>query len=103
MKNIVIKNDLFDISNRLKSIDKNYFVVFNTAKQKYEIHYKRAKNTYELTLPFNFLDARTIDFVQKTRMENKELIFAEMEKANLKIEAENKNKILNKIGEIYES
>ena len=66
----IIKNDIFNIAKRLKSIDKKYFIVFNSDRNKYEVHYARAKNTYELTIPYDTLDARTIDFVLKTRIQN---------------------------------
>lgn len=103
MKNIVIKSDLFDISNRIKSIDKKYYIVFNLQNGKYEVHYKRTKNTYELTLPFTELDARTIEYVQKTKIENQKKLIAEMENQNALLEAENVKKILKKAGEVYDS
>jgi hypothetical protein len=102
--NIEIKTDLFNISNRLKSIDKKYFVVFNTQKNCYEIHYRRAKNTYELTVPFGTLDARTVQFVQKTKIENSKQIYEEIEKANQKaVEANQKKTLEQTYRSIYES
>lgn len=100
----IIKNDIFNIANRLKSIDKNYFVVFNFSRNKFEVHYKRAKNTYELTVPYDALDARTIDFVLKTRIQNKQKIFEEIENSNKKLEQKNIKNLIEKIDRrIYES
>ncbi|HEY8423462.1 MAG TPA: hypothetical protein VIL23_01715 [Clostridia bacterium] len=67
---IKIENDLYDIANRLKSIDSGYFVVFDTERKKYEIHNtNNIGNTYCLTVPYDCLDARAVDFVNKTRRE----------------------------------
>lgn len=104
MKYIEVKNDLFDIANRIKQIDPKYFVVFNIVTKKFEVHYKRAKNTYELTLPYDALDARAVDFVQKTKVENSKKIFEEMELQNQKLAESIQSKTKQKIERsIYES
>ncbi len=36
-----ITNDLFNIANRIKQIDRNYFIVFNKKKLNYEVHNKK--------------------------------------------------------------
>ncbi len=100
----IIKNDIFNIAKRLKSIDKKYFIVFNSDRNKYEVHYSRAKNTYELTIPYDTLDARTIDFVLKTRIQNKQKIFEEIENSNKKLEQQNIKNLIEKMDRrIYES
>lgn len=83
---IKIYEDVFDITTRLKEIDKDYFVVFNTQKNKYEVHNKSQKNTYCLSVPFSGLDSRTIDLTLKTRRENIDKILKEIEQNNEKIE-----------------
>lgn len=87
-----IKEDLFNISNRIKQIDNNYFLVYNTLRKKFEVHYKRDKYTYELTIPYNELDARAVDFVRKTRVHNKEIILEEIKKNNAILENEKQKK-----------
>ena len=82
----VIKDDLFDIVKRIKQIDPKYFVLYNLTRHKYEIHYSRSKNTYELTVPYDNLDARTIDFVLKTRMQNQKKLLEEIENSNKKLQ-----------------
>ncbi|MBR1925631.1 MAG: hypothetical protein IJ837_02125 [Clostridia bacterium] len=90
---IKITEDVFDISNRLKEIDSNYFVVFNTKKQKFEIHNKSQKNTYCLTVLNNKLDCRAIEQTLKSRRERFDKILQEIEKNNQKIIDDNNKKI----------
>ena len=98
-----IKSDLFDISKRIKAIDKKYFVVFNQTKNRFEVHYRRNKNTYELTIPYKTLDARAVEFVRKTMVQNKQKIFDEIEKTNAELEKkQTKNIIENVNRRIYE-
>lgn len=104
LKYIKIENDVFDVVNRIKSIDSKYFVLFNQKNKKYEVHYERAKNTYELTLPFDELDARAVLHVLKTKVENRKKIFAEIEKQNQKLmEKEQKEKIEKLQRSVYAS
>ena len=35
---IKIESDIFEISKRVKDIDENYYIVFDTKKNKYELH-----------------------------------------------------------------
>ena len=102
MFKFLIKNDLFNVVNRLKSIDKKYFVVYNCKNHKYEVHYKRAKNTYELTVPYDKLDSRTISLVLSTKIENQRDIFEKMEKENQLLEQKNKTQILENLRRVYE-
>lgn len=97
----IIKDDLFNISARLKSVDKNYFIVFNHNRKKFEIHYKRAKNTYELTVPYEKLDARTVALVQKTKIGNQKEILKQIEENNKKIEINKQKNLENNIRSVY--
>ena len=90
---IKIYEDVFDITKRLKEIDRNYFVVFNTKKQKFEVHNKSQKNTYCLSVPYNTLDIRTIFLTLKSRRENIDKILEEIDVNNQKLEQENNRKI----------
>ena len=98
-----INNDLFDIANRIKQIDDKYFIVFNTARKKFEVHYKRNKNTYELTIPFEQLDARAVEFVRKTRMQNKQKILEEINNNNALLKEKEQKQIKENIRRIYEN
>lgn len=82
---IEIKNDLFDIANRLKQIDKDYFVLFNTSKKVFELHAKgQPYSSYCLTFPYTELDERAVSLALKTRAENKDKLIKEMEEENQK-------------------
>lgn len=93
---IEIQNDIYFINSRLKEIDDNYQIYFNTKRNLFEIHNKgQIGDSYCLTIPYSLLDQRTIDLVKKTNIQNKEKILKEIEKNNEKIENNNKKRILN--------
>lgn len=93
---IEIKNDLFNVVKRLKNIDKDYFVVFDSKKQKFELHHSgQGRNTYCLTFPYTQLDARAILHTLITSVKNSEKLFFEIEKNNLQIEKGVQDKIVD--------
>lgn len=98
-----IKNDIFNISNRLKSINKKYFIVYNYKKNRYEVHFERARNTYELAVPYKVLDARTIDLVLKTKIENQKDIYQQIENSNLSLQKEKQKQVIQNLRSKYES
>lgn len=81
-----IENDTFDICDRLKSIDEGYFVVFNTKRDRYEVHNSFQRETFCFVVPYKQLDSRTIDFCLKTRRQNAAQIFEEIDKHNQDME-----------------
>ena len=86
-----IYNDVFNISKRIKYLNKNYYIVFNTSKNKFEVHDSSlVKNTYCLTLPYNQLDERALKYVLSTRCEYVEEILNKIEINNKKLESANK-------------
>lgn len=97
MYKIEIKNDMFDIVKRLKSIDNSYFVMYDKKFSRYELHSNdQVGSTYTLTIPYQNLDKRTIDYVLKTRRENYEKLIKEMELNNQKLEQKEMSNILDK-------
>ncbi len=78
-----IECDLFGIAKRLKSIDRRYELFFNRKKNRYEIY---ANGAMQMALPFERLDARTLTYARKTRLENLEKIIAEIEEENARLE-----------------
>lgn len=85
---IVISDDLFGISKRLKRIDDGYFLVYNKKTKKYEVHNsKNRDNTLSLVSPFETLDIRLVHLVQRTRVENFSQIIKEIDETNEKIES----------------
>jgi hypothetical protein len=84
---IKIENDLFDIAARLREIDSGYFVLFDTGKKVYQIHNAaQANGTYCLTLPYDSLDARAVEYVKSTRRQFAAEIFKRIESHNKKLE-----------------
>ncbi len=73
---VEINNDIYFINSRIKEIDKNYQIYFNTAKKSFEIHNReQIGGSYCLTVPYSLLDARTIEYVRETRVENRKELF----------------------------
>jgi len=81
-----IYSDPFDICDRLKSIDQGYYVVFNTKRDRYEVHNAFQADTFCFVVPFGQLDSRTVDYCLKTRRQNADKIFEEMDKHNAMLE-----------------
>ena len=97
---IKIHSDALLVTQRLKQIDENYFVVYNTSKNRYELHHKKQiGNTYCLACPYPFLDERFINLAQKTKIENSNEIIEQIEKHNLKIEKNNIQNLIEQLGE----
>lgn len=81
---VYVSNDAQGIVDRLKEFDPDYFVMFNPAKQKYEIHSKaNTGSTYCMTA-FKELDFRTIEIVRKSHITRAAVLFKEMQEANEK-------------------
>lgn len=101
---IKITHDVFNIAKRIKQINKNYFIMFNTKSENFEVHNKSYKNTFCLCLPFKNLDSRVITYVLKS--EKVEECFEEIEKNNSKLEKSKQNKIKDMVNyqlkEIYD-
>ena len=77
---VLINNDVFEISNRVKKFDSSYRVVYDNEKDKYQI-YSTVLNgaieiiggiqlTYVCTLPYRELDKRSIDYLYATSINN---------------------------------
>lgn len=78
---ILIEEDVFEISKRLKEIDDGYFLVYDTKKSMYEVHNKYQSNTYCLSISGN-LDSNVIDVVLRTNILNIDNILREVDKNN---------------------
>ena len=78
-----IRHDVYEISKRIKDIDRYYFIVYDTSKSCFEIHNSyQIDSTYCLTLPFEFLDERTLQYVRETSSANIEKILQKIEDEN---------------------
>ena len=61
-----IKNDVFDIADRLRQIDGGYYPVYNLTRRRYEIHHAQQRPTLCVVLPYDSLDSRAIDRLYAT-------------------------------------
>lgn len=77
---IAVTGDVFSICDRLKEIDKDYFVMFNRLTQRFEVHVKGGESTLGCELPFDELDARTIAYVREHHSSRMAAILKQMER-----------------------
>lgn len=86
---IEVKNDVFDIVKRIKNIDNDYFVIFDTKRQIFELHCKNQyQNSFCLTL-YESLDERSVNKTLMTRKQNQDKLFEEITRHNKKLKGEN--------------
>ncbi len=79
----VVDSDCLGIVQRLKEIDKDYFLVFDLDKKKFELHNSsQVQDTYCLTFEFEQIDERMLEQTLRTRVQNSDAFFEEMEKEN---------------------
>ncbi len=86
----LIKNDMFNIVKRIKKLDANYLVYYNTDKKRYELYYNQGFNKQlEITLSntcLTFLDYKKVCI---SRVYNMQKILKQIEEDNAKKEAKN--------------
>lgn len=92
LKNLIKINDLCFISAKLKNINKNFELFFNTKNNFFEVHDTSKDNSFVITFS-TYPNENLILKLQKTKSLNKN-IFKEIEENNKKVEEKN-NKILN--------
>lgn len=102
----LIKNDLFDICNRIKFFDRNYCVVFDTNNGNYKV-YSKCKNEkrpefvegdklyYVLTLPYKELDYRCIKYLYQTEIKDIDLLIKNINEQNKNLDKKNDKTVLN--------
>ena len=96
--------DVYNISKRIKEIDKDYYIVCNTSKNKFEVHNSsQIGDSYCLTLPYGTLDERTLKFVRKTSVANIDYVLNEIENDNNKIESAERSSAFNNVYESIEN
>lgn len=101
--NIKIENDVFDIANRIKEIDRDYVIYFNTSKQQFEVHNLSQKHdTYCLRVPYSILDERTLKLTRQTNSANIKIILNQIENENKLAENAEKRCVLNKFNDRLE-
>ena len=63
---IRITEDVFDVCDRLKSVDERYKLFYNAKKRRYEVY---VEDKLAFVVPFDSLDARTVEYARMTRVE----------------------------------
>nr|MDD6336417.1 hypothetical protein [bacterium] len=88
-KRIPVSSDAMDIVNRIKEMDKGYFVMYRRDTGAFEVHYSggNPQRSYQLTLPYPMLDARAVEWVQRTSIEHLDRLVAQMDAINAAREA----------------
>ena len=82
MELTLVRDDLFGIAARLKSVDDGYEIYWNGETRRYELHHTACRPTRQLDLPYRQLDARTLRFVRETRAENAAALAAQIDRDN---------------------
>jgi hypothetical protein len=81
-----LNGDLYDIANRIKSIDDSYFIVRDLKHKRFEIHNKKKKgDSLCVVIPYDRLDARTLVLASLTRVERLKEIVGEIESHNCRL------------------
>ena len=79
---IEIKNDLYDIAERVKKIDERYRIFFDTKLQKFVV---TVGALTAAVLPYEELDARTLAYLSYTRFENAERVAQDVDESNARL------------------
>ena len=80
MKGLIpIEKDVFSVADRLKEVDERYRVYRNTLDHRFEVYVGEA---LQFVVPFQKLDARTVEYARKTRIERVNKIVQELDKEN---------------------
>lgn len=87
---IKIKNDLFDVVDRIKAIDKRYEVFFDTNLQKFVLE---AEGKTQIVFPYENLDERAVRRTLFTRVSNAEEVLETVDKNNARMEREREKRI----------
>ncbi len=78
---INIKNDVFNINKRILKFNKDYIIKYNIDDKKYYI-FDKIKQSIVLSLPYENLDERALNYVAKRNSQSNDEIILEIEKHN---------------------
>ena len=93
---IEIENDVYDIANRIKEIDRDYRIYFNMSKNQFELHnLSQPENTFCLSLPYPFVDERTLKLARETNSANIKIILNKIDNDNKIKQNADKTSVLN--------
>lgn len=99
----LVETNVFRIPERIKEIDPDYFILFNSYTQKYELHHRITPwNTYQLTFPYPELDARAVTHVNRTHVRRAKQLAREVEEHNRKLDEAKRKRFSDQVREIAE-
>jgi len=102
-KQKVIKSDVFDICKRIKELDESYYIVYNFDRNRFEVHSNAQRgSSFCFVIPYEQLDARTIEHARRTNIARKDKLIEEIDKANEKRLADIKKETFNHLREVLE-
>lgn len=84
----VFSGGCYDLARRIREYDPAMFIVWNTRKQRYEVHsLNHYGNTFAMTVPNNRLDARLEEEIRKGDLRVRgNRIFREVDEHNERLE-----------------
>lgn len=91
-KFIQVVSDPFDITNRIREIEDEHFILYNRYEKRFEVHStaQPIRQTYCFTVPFDTLDNRTLEYCRETNIAMRgDKIEQEIEERNSKISESN--------------
>ena len=89
--------NVYDIPVRLKQVNRDFFVMFNTRSQKFEIHCaSQPYDTLACVLPYDELDARALRYVREFSRERTEHIAEEIDRYNDTLDRREKAALIDK-------
>ena len=97
----LITDDLYDVAARLKSVKESYVVYYNIDKERFEVH-DGVRKCLEFVVPYDELDARTVEYARYSRVENAKRIFEEVEAYNQRLEKEKVGRLIENAAVAYE-
>ncbi|MDR3022254.1 MAG: hypothetical protein LBU60_06260 [Clostridiales bacterium] len=100
MYKIRLTGDLYDIVNRIKEIDKSYFIMRNNKLKRFEIHSDNQKgDTLCVIVPYDKLDFRTLQLLRQTHVDRASALIKEIELNNLRLLKQENNLLREKAHE----
>ena len=77
-----IEGDVCDISRRIREVEPEYFIVYNRRLGRYELHDGLCGVTFACVLPFDELDARSLRYARRMRVERINRLLEELDREN---------------------
>lgn len=87
---IKVMGDLFSISSRIKEVDRNYIIVFDTKRRRYEVH-----NTMQKDNTICFVIGKRLDYYAIVKAQKTSIKHLKRVVKNIDIQNERKQKKIN--------